>query len=371
MSIASSQNSLTIEKNGGKGHDWGLLLSAAAILIVGIFSLYSIDTARHTIFASRQMVFAAIGIGVFYICNKIKLEVFKTAAPVLYLINVGLLTATLLFGKSRGVTARWIEIGSFQFQPSEVSKLLLALTLAAYFANREDRLTDLKTYLGGILHAAPILALVLLQPHLGATIALLFLGLIIAITAGVPWKYFPLTIIVVLTLAITSYQTKTMPAYMRERVDSKIQQYVHGKKDVQNEDLQQYQSTLAFGIGGTTGVGWFRGEHKASAAIPEQQTDFIFSVIGEEGGLFGSVLVVGLYSVFFFFVWRRAYLAQSLMGRLTAAGLFAVLAFHTVVNLAMVLGFGPVVGLWLPFMSHGGTALWMCFGALGLLDQCE
>ncbi|MFM9873156.1 MAG: FtsW/RodA/SpoVE family cell cycle protein [Fimbriimonadaceae bacterium] len=371
MSLAVNNSSLTIEKRSGKGHDWGLILSALAILIVGIFSLYSIDNARHTIFASRQMIFAAIGFGVFFICNKIKLEVFKAATPILYIINIGLLAATLLFGKSRGETARWIEIGSFQFQPSEVSKLILAITLAAYFANREDRLTELKTYLGALLHCAPILALVLLQPHLGATIALLFLGLVVAITAGVPWKFFPLTIVLVLVLGVSSYQTKVMPAYMRARIDSKIQHYVHGKKDKQNADMQQFQSSLAFGMGGATGTGWFQGEQKALGAIPEQESDFIFSVIGEEGGFFGSSLVVGLYCVFFFFVWRRVYLAQTLLGRLVASGLFAVLAFHTVVNLAMVLGFGPVVGLWLPFMSHGGTALWMCFGALGLLDQCE
>lgn len=371
MSLAASNSSLTIERRSGSGHDWGLLLSALAILIAGIFSLYSIDTARESVFASRQIVFAAIGVGVFFFFNKIKLEVFKNATPILYILNMGLLAATILFGKSRGETARWIEVGSFQFQPSEISKLILAITLASYFSNREDRLTELKTYLGGILHAAPILALVLLQPHLGATIALLFLGLIIAVSAGVPWKFFPLTIVIVLLLGIGSYQSKVMPPYMRARVDSKIQQYVHGKKDRQNADMQQYQSSLAFGIGGTTGVGWFRGQQKATGAIPEQESDFIFSVIGEEGGFLGSSLVICLYGVFFFFVWRRVYLAQTLLGRLIASGLFAVLAFHTIVNLAMVLGFGPVVGLWLPFMSHGGTALWMCFGALGLLDQCE
>lgn len=371
MSIASSQNSLTIEKNEGHGHDWGLILSALAILVVGLFSLTSIDADRNTNFASRQMIFAAIGIGVFYFFNKIKLEVFRTATPALYIINVLLLISTILFGKSRGETSRWIDLGPFQFQPSEVSKLLLAITLAAYFANREEKLTDLSTFLGALLHAAPILALILLQPHLGATMALVFLVLTVAITAGTPWKFFPVTIATIAALAIGSYYTGVMPAYMRARVDAKVQQYVHKKKDHKNEDFQQYQSMLAFGSGGTTGTGFFRGEQKASGIIPEQESDFIFSVIGEEGGFFGSTLVVGLFSVFFFFVWRRVYMAQTVMGRLTATGVFAVLAFHTIVSLAMVLGFGPVVGLWLPFMSHGGTALWMCFGAVGLLDQCE
>jgi rod shape determining protein RodA len=203
-------------------------------------------------------------------------------------------------------------------------------------------------------------------------ISLLFLTLIVCITAGVPWKYFPATIAILIGLAGAAWFTpKVVPDYMRARVEAKVDQYVHGKRDPQGRDFQQYNSKIAIGSGGSTGEGFFRGEQKAAGMIPEQQTDFIFSVIGEEGGFFGSSLVIGLFGVFFFFVWRRAFLAQTMMGRLTAIGLMAVLGFHTMVNLAMVLGFGPVVGLWLPFMSHGGTALWMCMGALGLLDQCE
>lgn len=372
MSHVATQEQLVVERKAGRGHDWGLLLSAAALLIVGLFSIYSIDVSRGTHFASRQMIFAAVGIGVFYFFNKIKIDFFKSAAPVLYTLNVLLLVATLFMGKSRGITSRWIEIGPLQFQPSELSKLFLALTLAAYFAKREEKMGDLTTYLGALLHAAPILALVLLQPHLGATLALLFLTLIACVTAGVSWKYFPATIVILGGLAGAAWFTPGLiPDYMRARVEQKVDEMVYGNSDQRGDGYQQWQSKLAVASGGATGAGFFRGEQKAAGVIPEQQTDFIFSVIGEEGGFFGSTLVVGLFGVFFYFVWRRAFFAQTMMGRITAIGLMAVLGFHTVVNLAMVLGFGPVVGLWLPFMSHGGTALWMCMGALGLLDQCE
>lgn len=372
MAMTARQGNLVIEKNDGTGHDWGLIFSALALIAVGIFSNFSIDVDRGTNFATRQLVFSAIGVIVFFICNKVKLEFVKIIAPALYVLNVLLLVATIFVGKSRGITSRWIEIGPMQFQPSEVTKLILAVTLAAYFAKREERMNELSTYLGALLHAAPILCLVLLQPHLGATLALLFLTLIACTYAGVPGKFFPATLVAIAAIGGAAWFTPgLMPDYMRARVDQKVQELVYGERDPRGAGYQQHQAMLAIGSGGTTGTGFFRGEQKATGVIPEQQTDFIFSVVGEEGGFFGSVLVIGLFSVFFYFVWRRAFLAQSMMGKVVAGSLFAVLAFHAIVNLAMLLSFGPVVGLWLPFMSHGGTALWMCMGAVGLLDQCD
>lgn len=372
MSFVADSSSLVIERDDRKKHDLGLILSALTLLCVGLFSIHSIDVGQGTAYMYRQMIFAAIGIVVFYIFNKFKLEYFKTIATPLYILNVLMLVATLFMGKSRGITSRWIEIGPMQFQPSEVSKLLLAITLAAYFTNRQDRIGELSTFLGALAHGIPIVALVLLQPHLGAAVALLFLTLIAAINIGTPWKYFPAVFGVIILLAIGAWKTpNVVPAYMRDRVETKIQEFVYGKRDIRGDGYQQDQAMLAIGSGGATGAGFYQGDQTAAGVIPEQHNDFIFSVVGEEGGFFGSVLVICMYGVFFFFVWRRVYMAKTTMGQVVASSLFAVLAFHTIVNLAMVLRFGPVVGLWLPFMSYGGTALWMCMGAVGLLDQCE
>jgi len=372
MSFIADSSTLVIERDDRKKHDLGLILSALALMCVGLFSIHSVDVGQGTAHMYRQMVFAAIGIVVFYIFNKFKLEYFKVIATPLYILNLVMLVATLFLGKSRGITSRWIEIGPMQFQPSEVSKLLLAITLATYFANRQDRIRELPTFLGALAHAIPIVALVLLQPHLGASVALLFLAIIAAINVGTPWKYFPVVFGVIFALVAAAWVTpNVVPGYMRDRVDAKIQEFVYGNRDIRGDGYQQDQAMLAIGSGGATGAGFYQGNQKAAGVIPEQHTDFIFSVIGEEGGFFGSVLVICMFGVFFFFVWRRVYMAKSVMGQVVASSLFAVLAFHTIVNLAMVLRFGPVVGLWLPFMSYGGTALWMCMGAVGLLDQCE
>jgi rod shape determining protein RodA len=372
MSGFSLGQRLSVEKREGRTRDWGLLITTLLLIGGGLLSLASIDADRDTNYATKQMMFAAIGIGVFYVFNTVRLEFFRSAASILYVVNILLLVATRFAGKSRGMAERWIAIGPLQFQTSEVSKLLLAITLAAYFANREEKINEPSTFYGALIHAAPILALILAQPHLGATLALLFMTLNILIQAGSPWKFFPVTVIALIGIGFAGWFIPgLMPEYMRGRVEAKLDQYVYGKRDPRGSDYQQEQAMLAIGSGGASGTGFFQGEQKAAGVIPDQQTDFVFSVIGEEGGFTGSVLVIGLFGAFFFFVWRRVFLATSMMSRLVAAGLFAVLAFHTIVNLAMVLRFGPVVGLWLPFMSSGGTALWMCMGAVGLIEQCE
>lgn len=350
-------------------HDLWLLLSAALLILTGLLSVSSISFQA---FGARQLIFAALGIGVFYVFNRIRLDTWRALATPLYLINLGLLIAVLFFGKSRGITSRWIEIGPMQFQPSEVSKLILAITIAAFFANREDHAREWKTLLGAMAHVAPPLALVFLQPHLGATLAILFMALVACVQAGAQWKHIGVTLLALALLATAAWLTPgVFSQYQRERVYAKVAEFRGEGKDIRGSGYQQHQATLAIANGGAFGAGFFRGEQKATGAIPEQQNDFIFSVIGEEGGFFGSILVLALYAFFFYRVWLRVYLAETLMGQVVAASLFAVLAFHTIVNLAMVLSVGPVVGLWLPFASYGGTALWMCMGALGLLDQCK
>ncbi len=372
MSILAGDANLVVEREKGRRHHWGLLGTSALLIGIGLFSIASVDAGRGTAFAPRQMMFAVVGLVVFFVFNRVRLEHLRLLATPLYLLNLALLASVLFAGKTRGMTSRWIDIGPIQFQPSEISKLLLAITLAAYFANRKDRLRDITTYIGAILHIMPILILVYKQPHFGATMALLVMGLVACVSAGVPSKYFPITIGLIAALgAVIWFTPSLMPDYQRGRIESKFQSLVHGQTDPRGSGYQQDQAMLAIGSGGATGSGFFRGDQKAAGVIPEQHNDFIFSVIGEEGGFFGSVLVLAIFGVFFYFVWRRVYESQTIMGRVIAASLFAVLAFHTVVNLAMVLGLGPVVGLWLPFVSYGGTALWMCMGAVGLLDQCE
>lgn len=373
MSSLSMDAPLYGKTSRGRRHDVWLIVSAALLMLTGLLSIYSIDHAQESRYLLRQGVFALLGVVVFLIFNRIKLETFQRLAVPLYAANVLMLIGVLTFlGKSRGVATRWIEIGSFQFQPSELSKILLTLTLAAYLANRQDEIKSFKTFVGAILHVVPICGLVILQPHLGATLALIVLALLGLMYAGVPAKFFPIAIGALALLGTAVWFTpRLLPDYIRERAIGAYNDRVLGQSDNKDDTYQQYQAMLAIATGGVMGSGFMQGDQKAAGTVPEQHNDFIFSVIGEEGGLVGSFLVLALFGFFFYRVWLVGFLAKTAYGRIVAGCLFGVLAFHTLVNLAMVLRIGPVVGLWLPFISYGGTALWMCMAAVGLLDQVE
>ena len=140
-----------------------------------------------------------------------------------------------------------------------------------------------------------------------------------------------------------------------------------GKKDVKGKNWQTDRAEIAFGVGGVTGAGFNQGGQKKAGFIPEQNTDFVVTVIGEEGGLVGCLLLLGAYGFFFYRIFLVMLHTSDPFGKMAAAGVFAVLAFHTFTNMAMVMQLVPVVGLWLPFMSYGGTAMWLCLASVGLL----
>ncbi|MDI9638942.1 FtsW/RodA/SpoVE family cell cycle protein [Kamptonema cortianum] len=366
--IASSRAIGAQAHKESRPRDVWLLLAAMLLAATGLTAIYSVSPYH----ASRQAIFAAVGIGVFFLFNRVRLEMWKKLSPILYGVTVLLLLAVLVMGEGRGEATRWIGFGAFQFQPSEFAKVTLSITLASYFSNRADRIREIWVLLGALLHVAPILALVFVQPHLGATLALIFMSVVAAIHAGTRWRHLALLLPAFILLATVAWVTPgLLPEYQRQRVYAMYDRIVYKKIDKKDSDYQVHQSVLAIASGGATGVGFFQGNQKEARAIPDQRTDFIFSVIGEEGGLVGSTIVLGLFALFFYRIWIRIYESTSLMSRVLGASLFAILGFHMMVNLAMVLQIGPVVGLWLPFISYGGTALWMCMAAVGLIEQLE
>lgn len=366
-----SDRSMRVERTERSRHDWWLLISAGLLILTGLLAINSVSEQQNATYASRQMIFLALGIPVFYICNRVPLELWRKAANPLYVINILMLLATRFAGKSRGIAERWIEIGPLQFQPSEVSKILLAITLAAYYTKRQEELDRPQVFFGAVLHALPIIGLVFLQPHLGAAIVLLCAGFAAALYAGIPGRFFAVAGAGLVAMAALVWFTPgLLKDYHRERAYGFVG-WIKGTSDVSAEGYHQMQAKMAIGSGGVLGTGYMRGEQVRAKSVPEQENDFIFSVIGEEGGFIGSLLVLGMYGFFFTRVAMVVYRCKTMMGRVVSGTLFATLALHTIINLAMVLQVGPVIGLWLPFLSAGGTALWMCVGAVGLMDQCE
>ena len=346
------------------GIDYWLLIATAILLAGGLAALASVDP-NLGIFKS-QIRFAVVGGLGLAVAAIISVERYRQWVGWLYTLNVGLLMLVLLFGDTRNGATRWIELGSFQFQPSELSKILIAITLSAYFHRRRDNVRSFRVFLGSALHILPVLALLMAQPHVGATLTVGVIWLGICVLAGVPWRAIIASTVVGIGLLaglIAAVYTVDIPLFnhLKTRIDAKL------TPDNTDNNWQVDQATIAIGVGGVQGAGFGQGVQKQGEYVPFQNNDFIFSVIGEEGGLIGSLLLLACYLFFFTRCWLITAGAGTMYGRCLAGGLTAAIGFHVVVNLGMNLGITPVIGLWLPFISSGGTALIMCLTVVGLM----
>ncbi len=338
----------------------GLLASAAMLLFFGLAALYSIDYDRETGWFTKQLVLAALGIVPFLLFYKVPPEFWQRAATPLYIFSLVMLMAVLVKGESAGGAQRWLVIGPIQFQPSEFSKIALALTLGAFYANRQDYIRRPSTFVLSFLHLLPPLLLVFKQPHLGGTLTLIAVWFAVTVVAGVPWRFIGVALVLGFLLGGVAWK---VPGILTAEQRGRVLAFVN--PDPKGESYQQTRALVALGSGGAFGAGYLHGDLKAAGTVPEQQTDFIFSVVGEEGGLFGVTLLMGAFGFFFYRCWQASFRAPTAYQRFAGAGILAALGFHFFANIGMNLMILPVVGLWLPFVSYGGTALWMCMGAVG------
>jgi rod shape determining protein RodA len=184
----------------------------------------------------------------------------------------------------------------------------------------------------------------------------------ITIVAGVPWRYIGIAALAISVLGVSAWN---VPHVLTAEQKSRIVGFIN--PDPKGAGYQQTRALVALGSGGAFGKGYLKGELKANETVPEQQTDFVFSVIGEEGGLFGLSLMMAAFGYFFYRCWLATMRFTTPFQRFAGVGIMAALAFHFVANVGMNVMMLPVVGLWLPFVSYGGTALWMCMSAVGFL----
>ncbi|HMS53906.1 MAG TPA: FtsW/RodA/SpoVE family cell cycle protein [Fimbriimonadaceae bacterium] len=341
--------------------DWWLVLAVITLLLFGLMSLFSIEHGGGASQFKKQLVSVAIGVVPFAIFAFVNPEFWKRIANALYCLSVLVLASIFVIGEEIKGARRWIDIGPLQFQPSEIAKLFLILTLATFFINRRDRIDTFSTFALSLLHLALPLALVFKQPHLGASLVLLTIWLSISLAAGVRLRFLVGTVVAALSfLGLAFTIPGVMSDYQRKRV---IGMFVD---DTKGNTYQPDRAKIAFGVGGLTGTGYLKGQVKPGGFVPEQHNDFIFTVVGEEGGLVGCTLVLAAFGLLFFRLWLIMFRAAEPYYRMIAAGILGLLAFHTIANLGMNVGLLPVVGLWLPLMSSGGTATWLCLALIGL-----
>jgi rod shape determining protein RodA len=342
-----------------------MIVSALILTLVGLASIYSATLGMKGGEFKKQVMFVGIGLIPMAIFAFVNPRIWARISPFIYIINVLALAAVLVMGDSAKGAERWIQLGPMRFQPSEMTKLLSVLTLATFYSSRQDRIKELSTFLLGMLHIAVPAALIFLQPHLGATLLMIAVWLAMSLVAGIPPKFlFGILAFFVAFSSLVWFVKPIRHIVLRDYHVKRIEALLGGGKDVKGDDWQVQQGFYAFAAGGVAGTGYLQGPQKGR--VPEQQNDFIFTVIGEEFGLLGCVVVLGLFALLFYRLWLGLVFAADFYYQMILAGILTVLSFQLFVNLSMVLKIIPVVGLWCPFLSSGGTALWLCMSMIGL-----
>jgi rod shape determining protein RodA len=283
----------------------------------------------------------------------------KFALPV-YLAGVALLIAVAVAGVTVKGAQRWLYIGVGTIQPSEIMKLAVPLMLAWYFHKREGQVSTFDFAVGAVVVAVPV-ALILLQPDLGTALLVLAAGFFVLFFAGLPWKW--LAMMVGAGLAALPVVWTLMHDYQRQRVLTLIDPM----QDPLGKGFHTLQAMIAIGSGGPFGKGWMQGTQTHLEFIPERTSDFIFAVYSEEFGLVGNVVLVALFLVLVLRALTIASSAAMPFSRLMAGAIALIIFTYAFVNMGMVSGVLPVVGVPLPFISYGGTALVTLGIACGML----
>lgn len=343
--------------------DLPLLIGLIVLSVLGLFVLYSAGGESSSLII-RQSVRLVVAFGIMLLLAQIAPRHLFRWAPWLYVIGLALLVAVLLFGDIAQGAQRWLRIGPINFQPSELAKLTVPMMVAYYFADRAMPPSTFQIIIAAIIAVVPTV-LIVRQPDLGTSLLIAGSGLFVLFLAGMRWR---LILGLVIALAASApAMWHLMHDYQRQRVLT----FINPEQDPLGAGYHIIQSKIAIGSGGIYGKGWLNGTQSQLDFLPERSTDFIFAVFSEEFGLLG---VAGLVALYLFVVFRGLYIAvqaQDSFGRLLAGSLILTFFIYVFVNIGMVSGLLPVVGLPLPLISYGGTSLVTVMASFGVLMSIQ
>jgi len=353
--------------------NWALLVLITAVAAVGFIMLYSVAGGSMDRWAEPQMKRLGIGVAMMFIIAMIPIWFWRNMAALGYLVSVVLLLAVEFFGTVGMGAQRWIDIGFMQLQPSELMKITLVMMLAAYYdwldVNKVSR--PLWVILPIIVIAIPTL-LVLRQPDLGTAILLVTGGGIVMFLAGVSWLYFGAVMAMgvgVVTAVFASRGTpwQLLKDYQYRRIDT----FLDPSSDPLGAGYHITQSKIALGSGGWTGRGFMQGTQSRLNFLPEKHTDFIFTTLAEEFGFVGGISLLVLYALILAFCIASAISNRDRFGSLLTIGISTTFFLFFAVNMSMVMGMAPVVGVPLPLVSWGGSAMLILMIGFGLVQSAH
>jgi len=339
---------------------FGVAVAIAGVGLITLFSATDLNLARVASQASNL----ALALVLMWLVANVPPQTIARAAVPLYALAIVMLVGVALFGTVVNGSRRWLNLGFARFQPSELMKIALPLMLAWYFQKFEGRIGWKDFALAAVLIAVPVW-LIKRQPDLGTSLLIAAAGFYVLYLAGLSWKVF--VGLVGLGAAVAPLVWQHLHGYQRERILS----FLDPTRDPLGAGYHSMQASIAIGSGGAVGKGWLNGTQTHLDFLPERHTDFIFAVFGEEFGLVGNIVLLVLYLLL---VGRGMMItanASTLFARLIAGAVTLMFFTYAFVNMGMVSGILPVVGVPLPLVSYGGTALISLFIGLGLLMSVQ
>ncbi len=350
---------------GGRLETHLLILVTLGLTAFGLVMVYSATSASAAIgngdpmsYLVRQCTYAVLGLALLIGASQVDYRRLRTLAPAFVLVSLVLCTAVLVLGTQVNGARRWISVGPAAFQPSELAKLSLALWAAAYLARHKPRSLGQLARPVGLLTGL-FCALILVEPDLGTSIALVVMIGAMLLIAGTPIRTLSFAMAITVALGLAAIWVEP---YRRARIFSFLDPW----NDAQGAGFQTVQAAIGLGSGGFFGVGLGQGVQKIFY-LPEAHTDMIFAVVGEELGLVGAIAVIAAYAAFAYAGLRVALRCRDPFGKRLAAGLTALVCGQATINLAAVLGLAPLTGIPLPFVSYGGSSLVVELLSVGIL----
>jgi rod shape determining protein RodA len=353
-----------------RAFDLQLAAYATLLTILGLVMAYtnSVEQGQSALAGGttfvRGLMWTGIALIAFVITTAFDYKWLKTLAWPLYLLQIGLLIGTLAIGHGVGGAARWISIGPFDFQFSELAKILMIVVLANYLGSRAGRLGSLTSILGACILVAPPWVLVMLQPDLGTSLVMLAIlgGMLFMSGASLRWLGSMAGLVLASLPLVWNYVLRD---YQKQRLIA----FLDPASDTQGAGYQLYQSQIAVGSGGWLGKGLTNGTQNQLKFLPVQESDFVAAIYLEELGFIGAMVLLVLFAALLWRLLVSGWRSKDPFGTMFATGLASMMLFQLIVNLGMVIGIMPITGIPLPFVSHGGASLISLAVGLGIVQS--
>lgn len=364
-----------------KYFDYRIFIVYLLLMTIGVIAVYSssseillINGFKATVYGQKQLLYALFGVLICLACYSINLDYLRRGKLLLWLLAIvaGLLIYVRLFGQAVNGAKGWINLGPINIQPLELAKLVLLLYLARMLAKADGRLVRghiISQLLPTSIIAGLLMVLVLIEPDFGGTAILFCLVLIVYSVSGIPTSYALLSIIGITVLVVGGFSLIVAwnPSFLQDvYVYKRFIAFLNPFKTAANEGAQLVNSYYAIHNGGLFGLGLGNSIQKRGY-LPEPYTDFILSIITEEVGSLGALVVLGLLFYLMILIMERGVKARSQYSTLICFGVTAIIFFQTLFNVGAVLGLMPITGVTLPFISYGGSSLWVLSAAIGLV----